>query len=89
MAADDADDEFVRHLDSLGVPHPLGTGRPRSRYGLDRNTEEGALLAFSGALRSGHAGHRVVAWVLLFAVGLPVVTTLLWLLRQLAAAAFS
>jgi hypothetical protein len=80
---DDTDDDFVRHLDSLGVPHPLGRGRTRSRYGLDRNTEEGALLAFSGALRRSNPTHRVVAWVLLFAVGLPGCLTLLWLLGQL------
>jgi hypothetical protein len=58
------------------------------RYGLDRNTEEGALLAFSGALRRSNPAHRLVAWVLLLAVALPVVLTSLWLLRQLAGAAF-
>ena len=85
---DEPDDEFVRHLDSLGVPHHFGAGRKRSRFGLDRNTEEGALLAFSGALRRSNPRHRAIAWVLLFAVGLPAVLTSVWLLRELAASAF-
>jgi hypothetical protein len=73
-----AEDElaFVRHLDSLGVPHPYGSPRPRG-LGLDRNTEEGALLAFSGALRPDNPVHRAVAWVLLAAFGIPVLLALL------------
>jgi len=67
---------FVRHLDSLGVPHPYGS-RDARRLGLDRNTEEGALLAFSSSLRADRRGHRVVAWVLLVAFGLPAVLALL------------
>jgi hypothetical protein len=72
-----AEDEaaFVRHLDSLGVPHPYGSHDAR-RLGLDRNTEEGALLAFSSALRPNKPTHRVVAWVLLAAFGLPVLFAL-------------
>ena len=69
---------FVRHLDSLGVPHPYGSPR-RDGLGLDRNTEEGALLAFSSALRPDKPVHRVVAWVLLLAFGLPVAFALLHL----------
>lgn len=72
------DEAFVRHLNSLGVPHPYGT-RDARRLGLDRNTEEGALLAFSGSLRADKPTHRVVAWVLLVAVGLPAVLALLHL----------
>ena len=73
-----AEDElaFVRHLDSLGVPHPYGSPRPQG-LGLDRNTEEGALLAFSGALRPENPVHRAVAWVLLAAFGIPVLVALL------------
>ena len=67
---------FVRHLDALGVPHALSSPDAR-RLGLDRNTEEGALLAFSGALRRDRPGHRVVAWVLLAAFGVPVLLALL------------
>jgi hypothetical protein len=68
----DDEDAFVRHLDTLGVPHPYGS-RDARRIGLDRNTEEGALLAFSGSLRPDRPLHRVVAWVLLLAIGFPVV----------------
>lgn len=77
MERDEHDeDAFVRHLDSLGVPHPFGSHDAR-RLGLDRNTEEGALLAFSGALRPDRPTHRVVAWILLVAFGLPVLFALL------------
>jgi hypothetical protein len=70
------EDAFVRHLDALGVPHALRAGDAR-RLGLDRNTEEGALLAFSSSLRADRPGHRVVAWVLLAAFGIPVLLALL------------
>lgn len=72
---------FVRHLDSLGVPHPYGSPRRRG-LGLDRNTEEGALLAFSRSLHPENPLHRAVAWVLLAAFGIPVVLALLHLAVQ-------
>lgn len=79
-----AEDEaaFVRHLDSLGVPHPYGSQDAR-RLGLDRNTEEGALLAFSSSLQPSKPTHRVVAWVLLAAFGLPALLALLHLSGEL------
>jgi hypothetical protein len=58
------------------VPHSYGS-RDARRIGLDRNTEEGALLAFSSALRPDKMFHRVVAWVLLAAFGLPAFFALL------------
>ena len=72
----DDEDAFVQHLDSLGVPHPFGSYDAR-RLGLDRNTEEGALLAFSSSLRPDRPTHRVVAWILLAAFALPVLFALL------------
>jgi hypothetical protein len=78
----DDEDAFVRHLDSLGVPHPYGSSDAR-RLGLDRNTEEGALLAFSGALRPNKPTHRDVAWVLLAAFGLPALLALLHFTEEL------
>ena len=82
MAWDDDDigdeDAFVRHLDALGVPHHFGSPDAR-RLGLDRNTEEGALLAFSSSLRPHNPVHRAVAWVLLAAFGLPALFLLLHL----------
>ena len=82
-----ADDEaaFVRHLDALGVPHPLRTAPDARRLGLDRNTEEGALVAFSAALRPANPRHRVVAWVLLIAFGLPALFALAHLLETMLA----
>lgn len=45
--------------------------------GLDRNTEEGALVAMAGSLSTAKLAHRVVAWVLLAVFSLPLVLTLL------------
>lgn len=79
-AEDDA--AFLRHLDSLGVPHPYASRRVEP-LGLDRNTQEGALLAFSNALRPEVRAHRVVAAVLLVAFALPVLFTVLRVLGVL------
>ena len=81
-----ADDEaaFVRHLDALGVPHPYGSQDAR-RVGLDRNTEEGALVAFSSGLRPNNPLHRGVAWILLASFGLPVLVALLHVAGELLA----
>jgi hypothetical protein len=79
---DEDEAAFVRHLDSLGVPHSYGSADAR-RIGLDRNTEEGALLSFSGALRPNNPMHRAVAWVLLAAFGLPALFALLHFAREL------
>jgi hypothetical protein len=44
--------------------------------GLDRNVPEGAWLAFAGSLRATKPSHRLVAWLLLAAIVLPLVLTL-------------
>ena len=67
----------MRHLESLGVPVA-----PEHRRGLSRNTEEGALLAFSGSLRRTNPRHLLVAWVMLIAIALPAALTMLWLAGQ-------
>ena len=76
---------FLRHLDSLGVPHQYESPEAR-RTGLDRNTEEGALIAFSSSLRPGNPLHRTVAWILLAAFGLPALLLLLHLAEGLVGA---
>ncbi len=85
---DEDESGFVRHLESLGVPHHVGSHRDAARVGLDRNTEEGALVAFSGALRPGNPWHRLVAWLLLVSFGLPAVLAVMHLVRELAGLAF-
>jgi hypothetical protein len=82
---DEDEAAFLRHLDSLGVPHQHGSQDAR-RLGLDRNTEEGALIAFSGSLRPDRPSHRAVAWVLLAAFGLPALFAILRLTELLVAA---
>ncbi|HEY7045331.1 MAG TPA: hypothetical protein VH419_16795 [Nocardioidaceae bacterium] len=36
-----------------------------ARMGLDRNTEEGALVAMAGSLNPAKLSHRIVAWLVL------------------------
>ena len=72
------DEEFVRHLESLGVP----VAPEHRTRGLSRSTEEGALLAFSGALSASNPRHRLIAWILIVAFVFPVTGTLLWLAGQ-------
>jgi hypothetical protein len=68
----DEDDniESVAHLPYLD---PLPTDA--QRMGLDRNTEEGAMIGMAGSLNSGKTSHRLGAWVLIAALGLPVLYT--------------
>jgi hypothetical protein len=61
------------------LTHSVGHGIPADarRMGFDRNTEQGALLALAGSLDPAKRGHKVVAWLLLVAVGVPGVIVLL------------
>jgi hypothetical protein len=47
------------------------------RMGLDRNTEEGALISMAGSLNPAKPAHRLVAWILLAAFCIPILITLL------------
>lgn len=47
--------------------------------GLDRNTEEGALVAMAGLLDRKNTSHQVVAWVAVVALAAPVVLSALLL----------
>lgn len=69
----DPDAEFLEHLRGLGVPDVPTEQR---RAGLDRSTEEGALVAFAGSLRRDRPSHRFTAWVLLVAFALPALLAL-------------
>jgi len=45
--------------------------------GLDRNTQEGALVAMAGSLNGAKLSHRIVAWALLVAFVGPGLVSLL------------
>jgi hypothetical protein len=58
--------EMTRHTHAMhGVPDDA------QKLGLDRNTEEGALVAMAGSLSSAKLSHRVVAWALLASLVAP------------------
>ena len=56
--------------------HASGTPADAQRMGLDRNTEEGALVAMAAALDGAKPFHRLVAWALLAAFSLPLLVTI-------------
>ena len=69
----DDEDELrpVTRLHSMqGIPDDAQT------MGLDRNVTEGAWLAFAGSLRATKPSHRLVAWLMLAAIVLPLLLTL-------------
>ncbi len=74
------EEEFLSHLRSLGIPEAPVDART---VGLDRNTEEGALVAFAGALDGRKPWHRLIAWVLLASFGLPALLLLMHLLGEI------
>jgi hypothetical protein len=77
---DEAGDDLVRPEDFL-APDPIpGDAR---HLGLDRNTEEGALVALAGSLDPAKLSHRIVAWVLLFVFTAPLLLALLQEIRLL------
>jgi hypothetical protein len=47
------------------------------RMGLDRYTEEGALVAMAGSLKSSKPAHRLAAWVVLIAFVAPLLLAML------------
>lgn len=68
--------------DPLGVGVPRHYGTPdAARIGLDRNTPEGAEIAFFSQLNGRKASHKAVAWLALFVMfGVPVLLRLMdWL----------
>jgi hypothetical protein len=75
---------------SIGVMHERDVdptaGEPLSvqgipddarRLGLDRYTEEGALVAMAGSLTSSKPAHRLVAWIALIAFVAPLLLAML------------
>lgn len=69
---DDDNIESVAHLPYL---EPLPSDA--QRMGLDRNTEEGAMIGMAGSLNARKPSHRLVAWVLIASLALPVLYTVL------------
>ncbi|GGF31753.1 hypothetical protein GCM10011519_01370 [Marmoricola endophyticus] len=57
-----------------GPGTPFGTPEA-ARIGLDRNTVEGSQVAFFAHLRGDKRSHKVVAWVALAVLTLPLLLT--------------
>ncbi|RLV49580.1 hypothetical protein D9V37_06555 [Nocardioides mangrovicus] len=73
-------DEEQRATRDWGPHEPFGT-EDAARIGLDRNTLEGAQLAFFSHLDPRKPSHKLVAWVaLLLLVGWPLLVTVMHLL---------
>jgi hypothetical protein len=77
---DEPDPELIRPEDFL-APDPIPLDA--RRMGLDRNTEEGALLALAASLDPAKLSHKIIAWVLLFVFATPVLLVMLQEIRML------
>ncbi len=69
---DDDDVEPVLHFH-----HIEALPEDAVRMGLDRNTQEGALMGMVGSLNASKLSHRLVAWVILLSLTVPLLLTLL------------
>lgn len=65
---DEPVEDLIRPEDFLPQRPMPGDAR---RMGLDRNTEEGALVALASSLDPAKLSHRIVAWLLLVALVAP------------------
>ena len=60
------------HEDVDAVWQPPRMPVDQARLGLDRNTVEGAWIEFASALDRSRVSHRLIAWVLLVLLLVPV-----------------
>lgn len=75
-------EEFDGPDGELISPEDLLARRPMPadarRLGLDRNTQEGAMLALASSLNPARTSHRVIAWILLLAFAGPVLLRIVY-----------
>lgn len=75
--ARDLDDDGEQPLPPVTRLHSMqGIPEDAQSMGLDRNVTEGAWLAFAGSLRATKPSHRLVAWLMLAAIVLPLLLSL-------------
>lgn len=75
MSTHPAEDDSVESVPHLSYQQPLPSDA--ARMGLDRNTEEGAIIAMAGNLNPTKPSHRMIAWIMLAAITVPVVYTII------------
>jgi hypothetical protein len=61
---------------TVGFHSMQGIPSDARAMGLDRNVVEGAWLDFAGSLNASKPSHRIVAWLLLAAIVIPILLTL-------------
>ncbi|MPZ95205.1 MAG: hypothetical protein GEU96_09915 [Propionibacteriales bacterium] len=65
-------------VDPTGHAHALhGVPSDAQLMGLDRNTEEGALVALAGSLSPTRPSHQLVAWLVLASFVAPLLLVML------------
>jgi hypothetical protein len=69
---DGADSEPVLHFH-----HVVALPEDAVRMGLDRNTQEGAMIGMAGSLSAAKPSHRILAWLILVSLTMPLFMTLL------------
>jgi hypothetical protein len=61
----------------LHFHHVEALPQDAERMGLDRNTQEGAMIGMAGSLSSAKQSHRIVAWLILLSLTVPLLFTLM------------
>ena len=70
---DDSDLELIRPEDFLAAsPFPLDA----QRMGIDRWSDEAGMIAIAASLNPAKTSHKIVAWLMLLAVVVPLVLNL-------------
>ena len=72
---DDSDLELIEPEDFLPRnPFPLDA----QRMGIDRWSDDAGLIAIAASLDPGKVSHKIVAWLMLLAVTVPLLLNLWW-----------
>jgi hypothetical protein len=80
LDADDADDDFS-HVELIAPedflprnPFPLDA----QRMGIDRWSDDAGMIAIAASLDPAKVSHKIVAWLMLLAVTVPLLLNLWW-----------
>jgi hypothetical protein len=80
LDAEDADDDFTDV--ELITPEDFLPGNPfpvdAQRMGIDRWSDDAGLIAIAASLNPQKVSHKIVAWLMLLAVTVPLLLNLYW-----------
>ncbi len=78
---EEPDYELIEPEDLLGEKARNPFPADARKMGFDRYSDEGAMIALAASLNPAKTSHRIVAWVMLLTVTMPLLLTLWYELR--------